>query len=141
MRSIQGIQTSPNNFKYFIAKGNNSAIVVNMIRQRFWYQQLPSVRDLDEMISHNSYLLPPFIWTPYTNKRLLNAMQEDITICYNKIPNNMAISSKRELIKNMEQFKGALPESYILTKDSQALPKACNDSASIWIVKPGEDSN
>jgi hypothetical protein len=41
----------------------------------------------------------------------------------------------------MLPYDGAMPESFILIKQNQTLPKACLTDDTIWIVKPGENTN
>ena len=72
-------------YKYYIGRGNNSVLVRNCLKTRFWWQ----MGDFDEWTDYN------FIWTQWKSNKVLSKikMKKDIMQDKESVENSIHMSS------------------------------------------------
>lgn len=137
----------------FVGTGNNYILVRSILKQRWWYQ----------IVHKQTFHKCHMIWTSWWKKRLADTIRPQAeyidkkTRIYARMEDNHHLANKKCLFQNLQKYyksrdkdvfeervfpitlhiKGGLtdPEYLKLVSYFQQFPD------SIWIVKPGENSN
>jgi len=139
--------------KYFIGNGNNPILVKGIFKQRYWWNSTD--------IMENANL----IWTQWKKQRILNLMnsaqaehKEGIIRLHNHVEGNEHLGDKKAIFYNMKKYYESinkdpfevLPLTFHIKegkddKEYQKFLEAYKEleskGESIWIIKPGENSN
>jgi hypothetical protein len=92
--------------KYFVAPGNNSELVKNLLKNRWWMIQLSE----SESKSANFY------WSPWKKESFTSTMTSNLTngipkLC-NHLPQNYQLGNKKDLYWNMKRYFSSVSMSY-----------------------------
>ncbi|CAG9318479.1 unnamed protein product [Blepharisma stoltei] len=180
-------------YKYFIGKGNNSALVDRLMKQRWWWIRVDSPTNanfiwtqlkqplvLEKMSTCNNYskivdstpsatsILPKFNAEnlenelgyhkitnsrSYTKLNIISLLCGNDEIIHNHLPDNGNLGLKKKLFKNLSKYyhsKGVsvfdhIPLTFHIEKglddDNLRLFENSYTPGSLWIVKPGENTN
>jgi len=142
--------------RFYIEKGNNSALVRTLMRERHWW--IPS--DL-------SHKTPNLLWTPWKKTSFISALgtadkplQENVTRISNHFEGNYYLGYKKNMYKCLLLYyslisrdisktipltfhikKGETDEEYAKFLKAYNEYKESQDMKNIWIIKPGENTN
>lgn len=66
-------KTYSQHFKYFVGQGNNSTLVLQCLKKRFWWTS--GCRDEDDWEDFN------FIWTQWRKDPIIKSLKQDEELC------------------------------------------------------------
>lgn len=144
--------------RYFIGGGNNPMLVKSVIKQRWWWSLVDSIDTAN------------FIWTQWKKQKVLNLMptiedgktaedkKNSLLRLHNHLEGNAQLGNKKEMFYNMRNYYNSinkdpfdvLPLTFHIkegredkeyTKFKAAYDELREKGESVWIVKPGENSN
>ena len=154
--TISPHEKSTANYRYFVGKGNNSQLVRNAFKQRWWWTSIEKT----ELEKAN------LVWTQLLSRKFMEIIpslskgqSSDIIQLANHLENHFHISNKKAMFLNIRGYFeriGKEPGEIIpltfhiksyddpeLSKFEECYNKFSKDSSlkNIWIMKPGEYTN
>jgi len=136
--------------KFYISTQNNGSLIKSLVRQRWWWT---CANKREDVIN--------FYWTDFCKKSFIQSLPsllnsgigKNLQVIYNHLECHYHLSNKKLLLYNMKEYYNAIGQNPFDTLPlTFHIKKGIHDPEyteflnhhnikSIWIIKPGENSN